>query len=101
MTILNITQPKPGALRIVLDTLGVLVFGGWFFGGIAAVIFAKPDPHRPPCAGPGFADFGCMGGREAVIGKIIFGVFMAGIFILFLISFTRLVNRLRGSNSKF
>lgn len=99
MTFMNITKPKPGILRITLDTLGVFVFGGWFFGGIAAVIFTKPDPNVPPCAGPGFADFGCVGGREAVIGSIIYGIFMAGIFILFLIFLMRLVYRLRGRNN--
>ena len=98
MNILNITKPKPGILRIIFDTLGIFVFGGWFFGGIAAVILSKPDPNRPPCAGPGPADFGCTGGSEAVIGALIFGVFMAGIFVLFLIFLMRLVNRLKGRN---
>ena len=92
---MDITKPKPGALRIILDTLGILVFGGWFFGGIAVIIFAKQDPSASPCAGPGFVDYGCMGGRDAVIGNSIATVFMAGLFILFLICFVRLVNRVK------
>lgn len=88
-------QPKPGLLRIVLDVLLVLVCGTWFFGGVAALLFFRPDPDAYACGGPGFADFGCTGGIEAVVGNIIGVIFMACLLGIFLVAFTRLKVRLR------
>ncbi|HEY9715459.1 MAG TPA: hypothetical protein V6C72_18440, partial [Chroococcales cyanobacterium] len=64
-----------------LDVFWFMVFGFWFWIPLLYDLFTwtspflpiHPDPNTYNCGGPGFVDFGCTGGREAIMANI-FGI---------------------------
>ena len=88
---------KPAAdTKPWFDGVVLVIFGSWFFAPIIVWLVRKPDPNAYKCGGPGFADFGCTGGTDAVIANTGAAIFMCFLFLAFFVAFIRLVNRWRG-----
>lgn len=88
----GVLHPKPGDKSWV-DVLMLTIFGLWFLAGIISLLPSGSDGNA--CDGPGFADFGCTGGREAVIGNMVFGLFVTFLFSVAAVALLRLINRRR------
>lgn len=88
-----------------LDAIGLLIFGTWFLTPILAAESAHtsiflpvhPNPHNYSCGGPGFADYGCAGGTEAVVSNIIGTIFMLMLLGICAVIVARLVDRVKRS----
>ena len=87
-------QPKPDS-KAWVDIMFLVVFGTWFWAFPLALLPGNPTPDADACHGPGFVDFGCTGGTEAVIANVVALLFGAFLFSVFLVALLRLVNRLK------
>ena len=78
-----------------IDISILAIFGTWFLAGITGIIytllFAKPDAYA--CGGPGFADYGCTGGSEAVIASVANVIFLLLLLTISVVSLKRITNR--------
>jgi hypothetical protein len=88
----RVLHPQPDS-SAWLDILMLVIFGPWFLVGVFALLFSGPQTVEQACSGPGFADFGCMGGWEATIVTIINTVLMVTLAATITVSTMRLVNR--------
>ena len=91
---------KSGAWK---DILLLVVFVPWSLGGIVNLgygiynfFFGARVTTEVACHGPGFADFGCTGGWEAIVANtvgVMFELFILGTSIIVVV---RLINRSKG-----
>jgi hypothetical protein len=85
---------KPGA-KLWVDVLLLILFGVWSLLFLLPWFLGDTNAGSYVCSGPGPADFGCMGGWEAVAAgsiRVLSTLVPLGIF---LIAICRIVNRSR------
>ena len=82
-------------IGILFESLLLIIFGAWSLIPAYVWLFMKPDPNAYKCGGPGWADYGCNGGTEAIIAGVINAFVWLIVTAIFAVAFTRLVNRVR------
>ncbi len=77
------------------DVVVLLVFGTWLFTPLFIWLFGNRELDKYPCSGPGFADFGCVGGWEAVVSSVISIIFVLFTLSVILVALNRLLYRMK------
>jgi hypothetical protein len=91
----ELAQPKDEKhprLHAAGDVSVLIFFGLWAVTPAYAFLFDR-SPNRYKCSGPGFVDFGCTGGIEAVIAAVIAAIIWLSVAGIAGIALMRIINR--------
>jgi hypothetical protein len=95
----RVLNPQP-AEKAWFDLIMLVVFGAWLYSAAAQPwLPLHPQLDMYSCAGPGFVDFGCTGGQEAIIANIVHALFTLFLLAVVIIAVARLTNRRKGGNN--
>lgn len=78
-----------------VDVVFLVLFGSWFTALMANWLFVVVDTSAYKCGGPGFHDFGCAGGWEAVVSAFCGVLLVVFLFAVSFVALSRLLYRFK------